>query len=671
MSGAASVNLKEVDLSTRVASFEGVYAGIVIPALKGKSSEPTLVTSDTQFLNRYTPDGKVEVGYDLSYFSSLAYLERANKLWVKRVINGAHYAGAVIKSSVSSYSNYQFPGTANLADPSAFTFDSAPDVAAIAEVTQFTFSQVGSFYDVVGAAKAIQLYNSPAVGHYFWFNVVGGSNTQTDPVLVGTGHQVDVLPGDTLAQVATKFHNAVALVVAAFTSANPSSGVVNVTNVTAGTATDATATGSAAAVSVTTQGAAAISTVDDALLIYASSEGVWGNSIGFKILKAADDTADNELAADSEIFKLQVFKSSNTATPVETFYCSRVLGKKDGRGRNIFVEDVLEASEYVRAKSNSAIDDNVLVKSQTSILYLADGNDGSAITSSNMIASAEAAFENVLDRNVTLLLDGGYSTPSYQVALDTIAQNRQDCVAILTTPYSDEASSNYMTDLIDYRKTDLNLNSSYSALYTPHLQIQDKFNDRKIWIAPDGHVAGSISFSASRFEIWYPPAGYNRGVLNVLDTRRHFSEGELDELANAGINPIKFSPGKGIVVWGQKTLLSRASALDRLNVRLLLIVIEPAIKDFLENYLFELNDAATRSVIETKLESYLETIKARRGITDYDVVSDDSNNTPEDIDANRLNVDIFIKPSRSIEEIPVRVVITPSNISFSEAAGAI
>src|SRR3990172_4113196 len=103
--GAASVNLKEVDLSTRVATFEGVYGAICIPCKKGLSSDPTLVTSDTQFLNRYTPDGKVNVGYDMSYFSALAYLERANKLWVKNVINGAHYAALMIKISTSPYLN--------------------------------------------------------------------------------------------------------------------------------------------------------------------------------------------------------------------------------------------------------------------------------------------------------------------------------------------------------------------------------------------------------------------------------------------------------------------------------------------------------------------------------------------------------------------------------------
>ena len=529
MGGAASVKLKEIDLSTRVATFEGVYGAIVIPAKKGQLNKPSLVTSDTQFLARYTPDGSVKVGYDLSYFSALAYLERSNKLQVQRVANGAHFAGCMIQKVGSTDANAGLGSGANVVDPTAHVF-----------------------------------------------------------------------------------------------------------------------------------------TADEVLFIYAANEGAWGNDIKIKIETI---TANPDLIEENS-FKISVYKSSNLSSPLETFLVSRVMGQKDGRGRNMFVEDVLESSSYIRAISNPAIDDTTLPKEVSTALALADGNDGSAVTDANMIAAANK-FANRSQVSVTILMDGGYSVPAYQLALDAIAQSRQDCVAILTTPYASEVDADYLNAIITYRKTTLNMNSSYSALYTPHLKIADRFNDRNLWIAPDGHVAGSISFSANNYEIWYPAAGFKRGVLNVLDVAQRFSDGELDSLYNAGINPVKFAPGKGIVVWGQKTLLSRASALDRLNVRLLLIVIEPAIRDLLENFLFELNDTATRSIIATKLESYLEGIKARKGVTDFAVVCDETNNTPTDIDNNRLNVDVYVKPSLSIEEIPVRVVITPNNISFADAAGAV
>ena len=336
----------------------------------------------------------------------------------------------------------------------------------------------------------------------------------------------------------------------------------------------------------------------------------------------------------------------------------------------MYVEDVLQSSNYIRALNNDAVAGTVYPKSQSSILFMNDGDDGLAITDSDMISGANA-FANPDDLNVTLLLDGGYTVPAYQIALDTIAKTRMDCIAILSTPYSDEISANYLTDLVDFRKNELNLNSSYSALYTPHLQIADRFNDRKIYVSPDGYVAGAISFTANSREIWYPVAGFRRGVLNVLGVSRKLQSGELDTLVNVNINPIRFFPGRGIVIWGQKTLLSRPSALQSLNVRLLLIVIEPAIKEFLEDYLFEINDRATRAEIETKISGYLENIKGRRGVFDYDVVCDESNNTGTIIDNNQLVVDVFIKPVRAIEEIPLRIVITSTDVSFTEAAQAI
>jgi hypothetical protein len=519
---SAKVTLKEIDLSARVASFEGVYGGIVIPAKKGPTDKPSFVSSDTRFLKVFTPNEKVEVGFDLSYFSALAYLERANRLWVQRAVNGATHAGLVLVSTGATGPNAAL--TAPLADPSAYAFDT-----------------------------------------------------------------------------------------------------------------------------------------DEIALIHSADQGAWGNDIAIKI-------ESYTLVDDSFIIK--VFKKGNEATPVETHIVSRVEGKKDGYGRNIFIDDVLASSSYIRSISNPLVASTTLAKTQSTALYLAQGTDGSAVTDTHMVA-AVSKLSNPSAVPLTIIMDGGWATPAYQIAINAICQSRQDCVGILSVPYAKEVSANYLNDIVDYRKTELNMNSSYCAIYTPHLQIQDKFNDRKLWIAPDGHVAGSISFTAANYEIWYPAAGFKRGVINVLDTACKFEDGEMDVLYDAQINPVKFTSGRGIVIWGQKTLLSQPSALDRLNVRMLLIVIEPAIKGFLEDYLFELNDESVRLIIEGKLESYLETIKARKGITAYDVVCDDTNNSPEDIDANRLNVDIFVKPTRSIEAIPVRVVITPTGISFDTAASAI
>lgn len=661
MSGAAAVRVQEIDLSSRVATFEGVFGGIVLKAKKGANRVPRLVTTDKELLDNFTPNGRVEVGYDLAYYSALAYLERANKLYVKGVMKDGLFAGAVVKSVTSPFGNAAL-GT-GISDPDAFVFDDSIDQPALSEITKFE-----AVADTAGSLDQTGIVLFDEDGSVaFWIDLDNAGNpapawtsAYDRIVAVGTINTNDV---DT--DVASKMQAAIDA--DSKFSASVTGNEFTVTCTAMGDRDDAVDEGTNFTITIDQQGQDEIDAADDTLFIYESSPGAWGNDIGFKIITHQDD---EDLVPEPDSFLVQVFKSSIPGTPVEQFFCSRILGKLDGFGRNMFVDDVMQASGYIRIKSNSAIAGTVYPKSQATILYMGGGSDGSAVTDSDMV-NALQDFLNPDEVALTIMIDGGNTTPAYQIALDTLVKSRMDCVAILSTPYSAEINNDFMTELKNYRKSTLNLNSSYSALYTPHVLIQDRFNDRQIWVSPDGYVAGSISFNALNTEIWFPPAGFRRGILNVLDVRRRFTTGQMDELYNIGVNPIRFAPGRGIVIWGQKTLSSRPSSLDRLNVRLLLIVIEPALKEFLEEYLFEFNDVGTRTEVTVKIEAYLENIKGRRGIFDYQVVCDDSNNTPQVIDNNQLIVDVFIKPNKSIETIPLRIVIVSTGISFSDAQQAV
>jgi phage tail sheath protein FI len=205
-------------------------------------------------------------------------------------------------------------------------------------------------------------------------------------------------------------------------------------------------------------------------------------------------------------------------------------------------------------------------------------------------------------------------------------------------------------------------------MYTPHVQITDKYNNRTIYAPQDGYAGAALSETALSYEMWYPVAGFKRGKLNVEDTRIRFSEGEMSFLYDNGINPIRFYPGKGIMIWGQKTLLGRPSALDRLNVRLLLIVIGPAISEFLENFLFDLNTDQVWSLAESAINDYMNTVKARRGVYEFYTQIDEDNNTPNDIDNHIMNVRLFVKPTISLEYIPFQVVITRTGVSLQLVA---
>ena len=609
--GMARVNLKEVDLSTRVASFGGVYGAMVIPALKGPSDSPFLNTSDTQFLNKFTARGRIEVGEDLSMYSALAFLERANKLWTKRVINDAMFAGATIASSTSADVSASFDGV----------------IAGVTGNVQLTANVAGTTGNSI---------------------LLTGDGIKTLTVLVSDWNTANS-------------ENEVTL-----TSANGSDVPDDATAMQLAGGVDAEANEKLPDDTDMSDPSAYVFDAEEVLLIYASSEGAWGNDIAIKIITDQNDTR----LLEPDAFILEVYLKENLVTSVETHICSRILGQKDGRGLNMFIDDLLKGSEYIRGISNPLIDGDVLPAQDTIPFLMGAGEDGLAVTDANMVLALDD-FSNPNERPVTIFMDGGYAVPAYQKAMDTIAKGRQDSVAILSTPYSAEADADYLNKIVEYRKDTLNLNSSYTGLYTPHLQIQDKFNDRKLWVAPDGAVGGSISFSSQNYEIWYPAAGFKRGILNVLDTRRRFSDGEMDTLQNNQINPIRFMSGKGIIIWGQKTLLASASALSGMNVRLLLTVIEPAIKDFLANFLFELGDEEERNLAVTQIGAYLNTVQAKKGVYGFAIVSDDSNNSDADVDAQRMNVDVFIKPTRSTEEVAVRIVITPSSISFETAAGAI
>ena len=396
--------------------------------------------------------------------------------------------------------------------------------------------------------------------------------------------------------------------------------------------------------------------------LYQKDPGDWGRDLLIEII------TDPDVVKEPNAFKLNVYKKSNPYVPVESFVLSRIPGTKDGYGRNIYIDDALEASNYVRGVNNVSIDGNILpaeIKSPEFIFMVA-GDDGNPVTESDYIKFADV-FENKNNYPVTLLLDGGIALPSYQKKLIEIAEERKDCFALLSVPLGSEMNNDYLNEIVRYRKITLNANTSYAAIFTSHLIITDKYNDRDIIVSPDGYAAGAINYSAENYEIWYPPAGDKRGKLLVKDVLIKFKDGEMDYLYDNGINPIRFFPGKGISIWGQKTLSSRPSALDRINIRMLLIVTENAIAEFLNDFLFELNDDMVGKLIEIRISDYLDNIRARKGIQDYLVVSDETNNTPYDYDNHIRNVDVYIKPTQSIEWIYFTTILTPNGLSFKDA----
>jgi phage tail sheath protein FI len=212
--------------------------------------------------------------------------------------------------------------------------------------------------------------------------------------------------------------------------------------------------------------------------------------------------------------------------------------------------------------------------------------------------------------------------------------------------------------------------SSYAVMDSGWKYQFDKYNNVYRWVPLNGDIAGLCVRTDFDRDPWYSPAGFNRGqIKNVVKLAWNPNKTQRDELYKKGINPVITFPGEGTVLYGDKTMLARPSAFDRINVRRLFIVLEKAIARAAKYSLFEFNDEFTRAQFVSLVEPYLRDVQGRRGIYAYRVVCDQTNNTPEVIDRNEFVGDIYIKPARSINFIQLNFVAVRTGVAFDEIVG--
>jgi phage tail sheath protein FI len=280
-------------------------------------------------------------------------------------------------------------------------------------------------------------------------------------------------------------------------------------------------------------------------------------------------------------------------------------------------------------------------------------------------------FEDAETEDVNLLFAAPDANGENTIALDliSIANARKDCVAFVSPPIEDTVNSS--TPAADVKAfVDGLTSTSYAACDSTALYVYDKYNDVYRWIGAAGHQAGLCANTDRVADAWFSPAGVNRGqLLGVTKLAFNPKKADRDTLYKARVNPIVSLPGQGTLLFGDKTLLSRPSAFDRINVRRLFIVLEKAISTASKAQLFEFNDEFTRAQFRNLVEPFLRDVKGRRGVTDFLVVCDETNNTGQVIDANRFVADIFIKPARSINFITLNFIATRTGVEFSEIAG--
>ena len=323
---------------------------------------------------------------------------------------------------------------------------------------------------------------------------------------------------------------------------------------------------------------------------------------------------------------------------------------------------------------------NVSINVSSAVLDVRLTNGSSSVTSANVV-NAYSYFANADEVDVSLIISGDLGTAATArtkaVSLVNIAEARKDCVVFLSPLRADVVnqfgaeSNNVVSFRRDFDSAGSTIvSSSYAVMDSGWKYQYDKYNDTYRWVPLNGDIAGLCARTDREKDPWYSPGGLNRGFIkNIVRLAWNPTKAQRDELYLNQVNPVVTFSGQGTVLFGDKTLFTRPSAFDRINVRRLFIVLEQAISKAAKYSLFEFNDTFTRSQFVNLVEPYLRDVQGRRGITDFRVVCDETNNTGEVIDRNEFVGDIYIKPARSINFIQLNFVATRSGVDFQEIVG--
>lgn len=327
------------------------------------------------------------------------------------------------------------------------------------------------------------------------------------------------------------------------------------------------------------------------------------------------------------------------------------------------------------AKDNSNYVYGTLVNPLSNALQ--DGASSYDPTSGQLI-EGYSIFRDAETYDVSLIMTGQVKPEVSKYVVENVAEYRKDCVAFVS-PVSVKAGQegsmitglDAVEDTIAFRNsTQFNVNSSYAVLDSGFKYQYDRYNDVYRWIPLNGDIAGLCARTDYTNDPWWSPGGLNRGqIKGVVKLSLTPNQAERDNLYKAGINPVVSFPGQGVILYGDRTLLSKPSAFDRINVRRLFIVLEKAIATAAKYQLFEFNDSFTRGQFRSMVEPFLRDVQGRRGIIDFRVKCDDTNNTGEVIDRNEFIADIYIKPARSINFITLNFVAVRTSVSFDEIGG--
>jgi hypothetical protein len=422
--------------------------------------------------------------------------------------------------------------------------------------------------------------------------------------------------------------------------------------------------------------------------ITAKYEGSFGNNLSVVIVGPTGNTS--VLSANTKVYAdrlrtpstgfvnvLVMNRTTGVALEVyEAVSAANTSAKTEDGATNYLVEVINQKSAYITmtdAAATTVVSGGANIAVEEGLTAGTDGSNESTIT----IASIQAGYDKFVspeDIDISLVLAGkARGTNGVQIAnyiSDNIIDARKDCM-LFVSPESTSVVSNVGNELTALKTFSSNLRkSSYIVLDSSYKYRYDRYNDRYIYTPLNGDIAGLCVRTDSVRDPWFSPAGSNRGAIkNIIKLSYNPKKADRDELYKADINPVITQPGQGTILFGDKTHLGRTSAFDRINVRRLFIVLEKAISRAAKSTLFEFNDEFTRAQFKNLVEPFLRDVQGRRGIYDFRVVCDDTNNTAEVIDRNEFVGDIYVKPARAINFIQLNFVAVRTGVEFEEIIG--
>ena len=378
--------------------------------------------------------------------------------------------------------------------------------------------------------------------------------------------------------------------------------------------------------------------------------------------KSSDET-EEEAGWTSETAEINPLK---TLTPAESWVVSNNPLAKDYSGNSMYVKDVVNGySDYIYATTNGEAIDTSIYDNEVVALgagsYDHRTSEGIVSCWTNLYATKEQVTPNIL---MAPYVGDTEINEALVQAVCEIVTTRRDCFAVVP------ASGLNMTkadQIVAYVSGKSYMRNSYCGIYAGADLIFDQYTNRNIYLPKVCFAGRIIVHTFNVANVWDAPAGLNRGAMNTLDQLKVYTEAEIGYMYANGINTSKRVRGAGDFMWGQKTGQVKASALDRINVRNLLLYIENTLDPSLQTYLFDANTDLQQSRAKSGVDQFIETIYAGGGVYAWKTVCDSTNNTPYTIDNHELNIDVYVQPVKSTEYINLNMIVTKTGVSFTEA----